>query len=162
MAAEHATLRMASWQRLWRLSWSDRCLLVQAMALLPAASVAVRLVGFQRLRTALARFTPRRQAASPVGVELEVKVARHYARIVGIAARRGVVRGNCLQRSLALWWLLTRRSIPSQVHVGVRTVSGELQAHAWVEVRGQIIADRADIRQHYAAFDQPILSPSST
>jgi hypothetical protein len=81
---------------------------------------------------------------------------------VGIAARRGWLRANCLQRSLTLWWLLTRRSIPAEVFVGVRNVSGQLEAHAWLEVRGEVINDHADVRTHYVPFDRAILSPSSS
>ncbi|MBI3467553.1 MAG: lasso peptide biosynthesis B2 protein [Planctomycetes bacterium] len=162
MAAERSTLTMTAWRRLRQLSWSDRWLLAQALVLLPLAWVAVRCVGFRRLRAALLRFTPRQPAGSCLAAEHEVKTARHYAGIVGIAARRGLVRGNCLQRTLTLWWLLARTSISSEVHVGVRSVAGRLEAHAWLEVGGQIIADHADIRRHYIPFDRALLSSSST
>jgi hypothetical protein len=118
-------------------------------------------VGFQRLERALVRFLPVRRTRATPDAERDVSTARHCATLVGIAARRGPFRGNCLQRSLTLWWLLSRQSVPAEVRVGVRTVSGKLEAHAWVEVRGQIIADRADVRQQYAAFDRALLSPSS-
>jgi hypothetical protein len=56
--------------------------------------------------------------------------------MVRVAASRGPYRGNCLQQSLTLWWLLRRQNIESQIRFGARKDGGEFKAHAWVEVDG--------------------------
>lgn len=46
----------------------------------------------------------------------------------------------CLPQALALQWLLRRRCIRTELHIGVRR-QGEhkLDAHAWLEKEGQVI-----------------------
>ncbi len=72
---------------------------------------------------------------------------------VEIAARHTPVRPTCLTRSVTLWWLLGRRGIESTVRIGVRAVDGLLEAHAWVERGGQVVNDRKDVGEEFAAFD---------
>lgn len=49
---------------------------------------------------------------------------------------------SCLRRSLALWWLLRRQGIPSEVRFGGR-VADDVEAHAWLEVQGRALTDAA-------------------
>jgi len=67
--------------------------------------VGVRLAGLQRWGAFLARLagSPRQ----PEGAGLQI--ARETERLVEWAARFGPYRGNCLSRSLTLWWLLRRQ-----------------------------------------------------
>jgi len=74
--------------------------------------------------------SPRLPRPSPVVV----------ARSVG-AASRAVPRATCLVQALATWGLLRHREIPGELHLGVRpqATSGDLGAHAWVEVAGKVV-----------------------
>jgi hypothetical protein len=69
---------------------------------------------------------------------------------VGVAARLLRPHPTCLRRALVLTSLLRDSGIPAQVCLGAR-VSGEcqLEAHAWVEVEGDPVAEAADIEAHF-------------
>ncbi len=57
---------------------------------------------------------------------------------------------------MTLWWLLWRRRLDASVRIGVRRISGDggpIEAHAWVELGGEVLGDRADVGQRYAAFE---------
>jgi hypothetical protein len=58
---------------------------------------------------------------------------------------------DCLPRSLMLCWLLRRRGIDSQLHIGVRKGNGKMEAHAWVERNGVILNDQPDVNERFAA-----------
>jgi hypothetical protein len=40
-------------------------------------------------------------------------------------------------------------------------MAGQLQAHAWVEYRGAVLNDRADVSQRFASFDRSIASAAA-
>lgn len=61
--------------------------------------------------------------------------------MVGIAARRGVYRARCLEKSLLLESLLMWRGIGCELKFGMRVDDKPLIAHAWVECGGQALAD---------------------
>jgi len=73
---------------------------------------------------------------------------RTIVRAVGV----GLYPGNCLSRSLTLWWLLQRQGIAAEIQIGVRNGGQLFQAHAWVEVQGTPCYEVPDVRQHYTAF----------
>jgi hypothetical protein len=79
--------------------------------------------------------------------------ARRLARAVALAARRGVFRPNCLVRSVALSRLLEREQVMGwHLRIGVRGHRGQFEAHAWVELGSEVLADSSD---HVASF-QPL------
>ncbi|MGH7481739.1 MAG: lasso peptide biosynthesis B2 protein, partial [Longimicrobiales bacterium] len=69
---------------------------------------------------------------------LEHQVARRLGKVVGKTLGVLPTDSRCLIRSLVLVRLLTRRSIPSTLVIGVRKNSG-FEAHAWVEHDGEPI-----------------------
>jgi hypothetical protein len=76
--------------------------------------------------------------------------ARRLALAVVRAARHGVIRPQCLVRSVALSRMLNARGISGAVvRVGVRRKDGEFLAHAWVELAGETLGD-AD--EHVESF----------
>ncbi len=79
-------------------------------------------------------------------------------RVVAIAARYAPYRGNCLSRSLTLWWLLLGQGIQTDLRIGVTWPPGQFEAHAWIEYQGVVINDRQDVGRRYSAFDRPINS----
>lgn len=146
----------AKWQKLRHLSWRQRWILVQSLALLPFMALGMRLLGFKRSQKLLSSFVT---AARPtIEVHAAIPQARSIAKLVGAAARNGLYRASCLPQSLTLWWLLRRRGIESQLRIGVRKVAGELEAHAWVECQGQVLNDGADVHQRFAAFGCSVIS----
>ncbi len=143
---------MRSWSRFWRLSWSERRLLAQALLLLPLTSLGLRLMGFRRCHALLARLAPRVTDPSA-----GMGRARVVTRMVDVAARHGIFEPTCLPRSLVLWWLLRRRGLASELRIGVRKEAGRFEAHAWVELQGVVLNDGGDVHERFAAFARPIL-----
>jgi hypothetical protein len=75
-------------------------------------------------------------------------------RMVRAAGRNSPMQGTCLERSLALWWLLGRRGITTQLRIGARKSEGKFEAHAWVERKGEAIGEPEGTHLHYAAFEK--------
>ena len=84
----------------------------------------------------------------------EKALARALAtgRVVNGAADRSFYRVSCLERSLVTWWLLRWQRISCELRVGVRKEAAGITAHAWVEFRGSVVNDQADVVRLYAPF----------
>ncbi|HRV95312.1 MAG TPA: lasso peptide biosynthesis B2 protein, partial [Anaerolineae bacterium] len=123
----------------------------QALLLLPALVVGLRLLGLRRTQAWLARFS--RPGAPPAQPAPD---AQRLAYLVGAAAAHGPYRATCLPQALAVWWLLRRRGLTGEVRIGVRKVANNFEAHAWVEHQGIALNDTADVGLRFAPFDQAI------
>jgi hypothetical protein len=137
------------WRKFFRLSRREKVLLGLAVPLLPATALALRVIGFRRLQAALSGI-PIRSETAPVNDAIEQ--ARRTARMVSIAARRGLYQANCLPQSLVLWALLRRQAIESDLRIGVRKENGKFEAHAWIEIQGAALNDLADVGLRFAPF----------
>jgi hypothetical protein len=142
---------MANWRKLWGLTWAERCSLLQALALLPSLALAVRIMGLIRTRAVLIRLSPVPSSPERAPAADEPRV-RQVSRMVSAAACHGPYRANCLSRSLALWWLLRREGIPSDLRLGVRKAPGGIEAHAWLERDGRPLNDRHTVSLEYSPF----------
>jgi hypothetical protein len=60
-------------------------------------------------------------------------------------------RALCLEQSLVLFVLLRRRGIAAELRFGVRPYP--FLAHAWIEVAGEPLHERADVVAQLAHFD---------
>lgn len=146
--------------RFWNLPAEDRWRLLQAALGLPVNAAGLRLIGFRRWGAYLARATgdggrgaaggraPER-GTSPAGF----LTAQETWRLVQWAVSYGPYAGNCLSRSLTLWWLLRRQGLDSDLRIGVSKLAGRFQAHAWIEYQGIVVNDRPDVRERYGVFE---------
>jgi transglutaminase superfamily protein len=124
-------------RKLIRLSARDWAELIRAQWALLAAQATVR----SRPVGELATPSTGAQQADPV----RLPEARRLALAVVRAARYGVIRPQCLVRSVALSRLLASRGIEGAfVRVGVRRTANEFLAHAWVEYAGETLGDADD------------------
>lgn len=138
------------------LDGADRRRLLRAMVTLCLVSRSLRGGGLQRCQDRLRRRFPRRPPLTADAVQQQV-TAWEWA--VRTAARNVPCRARCLEQSLTLWYLLGRRGVASELRIGVRKAEPQtVEAHAWVEIEGVPINDRADIGREYAAFDGPLPS----
>ena len=149
---------MNQWSRFRKLSSGERWTLLEAMALLPLTGAALRHFGFERLRARVARLTPLPERRATGGVEAPIEEARRVERMVAAAAREGLHKGNCLERSLTLWWLLRRRGLNGQLRIGVRKTEGKFEAHAWIEFDGAVLNDVGEVHRHYKPFERDLAS----
>jgi Transglutaminase-like superfamily len=142
------------WEQLRRFSalpGSARWLFVRACLLLPLLAVALRVSGFQSTK----RLLQKRLAQSARGpVDDEHATVEMATRMVLAAARHFFASATCLERSLALWWLLNRQGIASQLRIGVRTDNQKFAAHAWVEHQGVALGEPEAPHLHYTPFSE--------
>lgn len=145
------------WRKLRELSRAELLVLAQAAALLPAVRLAQRFTRLDTLCTGLRRMSEpgsgsrqRRRHNVPVD---------KIARLVRIAADRGIIRPSCLQHSLVLWALLRRHGFDAAIRFGVRKNADALEAHSWVEFEGRVLNDVHHVGEQYLPFDRPVLSP---
>ena len=127
--------------RLVRLPLAQLADLVRAQVALAAAQARVlahprgRLVAIREPST----------AGPPVGAGSRRR-AEELSLAIGRVAEFGLFRPRCLARSLALQWLLRREGIPrSRVRIGVRRDERGFAAHAWVDLDGAPLGERADV-----------------
>lgn len=124
-----------------------RAVVVTAM-LVPVAHVLVRVCSYRRVmdaagRTA-ARWPARQDAVAPPAMIDQLRLAA--ARV----QRYSPLPGNCLSRSLVLWWQLRRRGLAPALRLGASLTGGVFAAHAWVEYEGRAINDTPDVAGRYA------------
>jgi hypothetical protein len=151
-------LRGVVWRvaRLRGLPAGDRWRLVLAGLGLPVSALGVRVFGLRRWMAFVGRVA--RQGRGGRTPEAELKRVWETGRVVAIASRHAPYRGNCLSRSLTLWWLLLGQGIPSELRIGVSRPPGQFEAHAWIEYEGVVINDRQDVGRRYSTFARPISS----
>lgn len=138
-------------RRLFALSGEEKVALVQAWMGLLLADFALKsapLPLVQRFLAALFRsFRLPETSLSP----------QRLAQLVDAVARRHVRRMRCLPRSLVLQALLYHHGWRAELRIGVRRQAASLQAHAWLEIEGEPIAEPRETTSLFA----PLL-PSET
>jgi hypothetical protein len=141
------------WEQLRRFSSlgrEARGIFLRAAALLPLISFSLRVRGFRKTQASLQKHLP-----SPC--DSPDDFARGHAaltaRMVQAAVRHSLGHPTCLEESLALWWLLGRRGISSELRIGVRKHGEKFEAHAWVERDGTALNEPQSLHEHYGAFD---------
>ena len=156
------------WERLQRFSLltaEARGIFLRAAVLLPVISASLRIRGFRATQEFLLRFLPLDRQASRDGdmacVQRDQDGTQLIARMVNAAVRHAWSAATCLEKSLALWWLLRRRRIPCELRIGARKTGGKFEAHAWVERGGVALNEPQQEHRHYATFDAafPLQSP---
>jgi hypothetical protein len=120
--------------RFVRLGRRRQCLLAEALVALAASSVAVRFLPFRRA----IRIGSHKLSGSESSNRSEViRDACWSIEAVAAAAPWRIV---CLQKGIALQWMLRRRSIDARLHYGIAKEGAEtLQAHVWVAVDGELV-----------------------
>jgi Transglutaminase-like superfamily len=72
------------------------------------------------------------------------------------ATSRFVPRATCLVRALAAQRLLARNGSTSRLHIGVAAAGGlrlrSIEAHAWLECEGEVIAGSTDAGRFTSLF----------
>jgi hypothetical protein len=149
------------WRRFRRRPPEDRTLILRAVLFLALTRAGLRLLGFLRWKRVLVSLSRRPRLPRILPVEALRETAVRAARAVRSAELHGPANPNCLERSLTLWWLLRRSGVDSELHIGARKEGARLEAHAWVELAGQVLNDGAEVYQRYARFDAPIATAES-
>ena len=129
----------------------DRLVQWQAGVLIPIVEVWMRSHSFRGCQAGLARLaeTLPRPSSPP-----DIDRAQSLARMVDAGNRKySIYPADCLTRSLVLQYVLLRRSIPGRLVLGVRTLTGRFEAHAWVEYQDTPLNEMDDVRRIYTPLD---------
>ena len=140
-------------EQLKQLAPGDWRLLLQAACLFPLTTVMLRFRGAQGAKEWLG-LGPHHQKEHLAADQLPE--ARRIARMVNIAAFRGVYRPRCLNRSLVLCHLLRKNGLDCELVMGARLDEGDFSAHAWVEHGNEVLNDDQQVRKKYHTFEQGV------
>ena len=146
------------WNRIRQFSALERPargLFLRASVLLPLISLSLRWRGFRKTKASLEHFLSVPYGSQNPDAQAR---ARLTAQMVRAAEHHGIGYPSCLAVSLALWWLLARQAISSDLRVGVRKEGERFEAHAWVEYGGAPLNEPETEHHHYAAFDAALAS----
>ena len=146
------------WKQIWRFSALERSargLFLRASFWLPLISISLQWRGFCKTKASLQQFLSVSNGSQNPDAQAYAALT---AQMVRAAARHGIGDPSCLEVSLALWWLLARQGIASDLRVGVRKDGEKLEAHAWVECGGVALNEPESPHQHFAAFGAALAS----
>lgn len=88
--------------------------------------------------------------------------ARELAdRVRDADVRYSLSPGDCLSTSLLLSAYLRRHGYNPEVFLGVRTITGTFESHAWVAVDGVVLNDAADVAELYTPIRRLSAAPDS-
>lgn len=122
------------------------------LLLMFSVNTALKLFGFRHVYRFLARAEHRPEKENHRTRPLTE--AKKTAAMLQQVNRDYSLFGNpCLAESLALWWLLIRRGIEARFRIGVRTLTGVFESHAWVEFDGHVLNDVEHAEKIFTVFD---------
>lgn len=127
---------------------------MRVVVLLPFLTIYLRICGFRSTQRLLQKFIgPTRKNLSEAEAQSRTGLT---SRMVLAAARNSPIPSTCLERSLALWWLLGRHGVVTQFRIGVQKDGEKFAAHAWVERNGVALGEPEESHLHFAAFAEGI------
>ncbi len=88
-------------------------------------------------------------AASAASHRLDPGGAAQVSRAVDAGLALLPFPATCLRRSVTLVRELDRLGLAAKLHIGVRTVAGAVEAHAWVQVGDEVVNDDPAITSTY-------------
>jgi hypothetical protein len=132
-------------QRRVKSSKGRRGLLLEALAALAIARVAMALLPFRRIASWLG--TPGAESPSEVTAQ-EIRIAKDVGWAVSVLGPRVPWDGRCLAQALAATGMLRRRKQEGTLSFGVcEGESAGLEAHAWLRLGSCIITGGAGLER---------------
>ena len=139
----------------------ERRALVHAFVLLPLVKVSLVFRGFRRTHKMLSILNSAKneipEGSIPAGNMTDQ--GQSLARVVEIAGQNLPFEIKCLPISMVTQLLLRRRGIPGDLRIGVKRFEDDFEAHAWVELDGHPLRQRADQKNQFSPFSTPITPP---
>lgn len=117
-------------------SRQQRGLIAEAMLLTWLARLAVRLIPFSWI----VRWIEHKASSHQSAKIPEPALIYSLRRAVKTASRNALWKSVCMQQSLAMYSMLSRRGYGSTLRMGAKiNPEGKIEAHAWLESNGQVI-----------------------
>ena len=133
---------MDRFRRFASLPSDDRRLLLAALAVVASVRIALWVLPFGSLRSAIERVKRPHRFPS---------IARPDADRIAwaVAVTAGYIPGaTCLTRAIAGEVLLSRAGLPAELRIGVATDGyRKLEAHAWIESGGRVVLGDHDLHR---------------
>jgi hypothetical protein len=143
---------MQRFRRFRRLSGFERGIVLEAVIALPIAWLAVRLLGFRICRAAFEQ--PARAALNSKALEAgTLDMARRIAHLEAVTAANLFFRTSCLEQSLVLCRMLRRQGMNAALRIGARKEEDRFEAHAWVEMEGNVVDGGGAEHLHFMPFE---------
>jgi Transglutaminase-like superfamily len=149
---------MLMWNRIRQfrsLKSEARGLFLRASVVLPLISISLRWRGFRKTKASLQHFLSVPHGSQNFDAQARATLT---AQIVRATSNHALGDPTCLEVSLALWWLLSRQGIASDLRVGIRKDGETFEAHAWVECGGATLNEPEMHHRQFAAFDAALAS----
>lgn len=131
---------------------ADRKLFMRIAFVVPLVEISLKLVGFNQIVNFLHRFSNFNGT-----VQNQSNEVKRYKRLLFLFYAKFPFAGKCLARSIALWFLLKRKGIETDLRFGMKKENGKLLAHAWVEYKGKPLTLDPEVHLHYTPFSEPII-----
>jgi hypothetical protein len=119
---------------------------IESAIALIAIKLMLLVIGFARTHA----FLQWRVRDLPTTTDPDAATLDASARSIVAAAILIPGRIECLEQSLALWYLLRRRGVPVELTFGMRQYP--FGAHAWVTYRGEPLNEDREALRHYVPF----------
>ena len=118
-----------------------RLLLLRTFILLSGIRLGLALLPFQRLRQIVERLSHvSTYHQRSRGIPLPPRLIRQIVWAVEKSAQLTPGGAKCLAKALTTQVLMGRRGLSCDFKIGVaKSPEGQLEAHAWIEVNGQVI-----------------------
>jgi hypothetical protein len=132
-----------SMERSWPRTAKEMCLLIWVLGVVMSIRLLLCVLD---VKTILRWLGPSRQSLR-INADMLDKIARY---IDGVLWRLSVsVKGNCLPRSLALFYFATRCGLPVRLCCGVRRMKNTLVGHAWLTLLQRPFLEHGDPESSY-------------
>ncbi|MGD8367160.1 MAG: lasso peptide biosynthesis B2 protein [Desulfobacterales bacterium] len=119
---------------------------------LQVVAVAIRLCSFRKLASWMTQRFPE-EPSSLEERKISATALKITSRVLRVNRRMRIFPATCLVESITLWWMLRRRKIPADLRIGVRTITGAFESHAWVELHGTVLNDIDQVPTIYTPMD---------
>ena len=134
------------------MKFRDALILVQAALMIPVVEVLLRKKGVRVCSIILNKLSLRRNLEPPSSKDFVT--ANRTAELVKEAnSKLSIYPADCVTRSLVLQHFLRRQGIESELRLGVRTITGQFEAHAWIEFLGVPLAEDYAVQDIYVYLD---------
>jgi hypothetical protein len=127
------------------LSGETKRLVLEALGLMTFIPLGFRLLGVPRTQVVIGRWR-RGLATDQDAILPTIRLAR---RALLMVKRATGLDGTCLSRSFALWTMLGRRGIETDLLIGYRKREGRFEGHAWIEYKGAPVNEQPDVIATY-------------